>query len=174
MLIGQGGYGKIFKDKFNSEFVVLKLMYYLDEEDMKKEAKFLAKLNHPNIVQIKGICLTESCIMMVFMSLDLQRYGSINAVHSVNDPLLQLSKPSSHGYDFIILKLAQDILNGLSFLHELGVAHRALKPSNIPANNPKKTSDLLQVKLGDFGESWRNIVEAIECMKTHIINVYKG
>ena len=141
-------------------------MDYVDEEDIKKEAKLLAKLNYPNIVQIKGICQTESCIMMEFMSLDLQRYGSINVVHSVNDLLLQLSKPSSHGYDFIILKLAQGILNGLSFLHELCVAHRDMKPSDILVNNPKKTFDLLQVKLDDFGESWGNIVEATECMKT--------
>ena len=89
------------------------------------------------------------------MSLDLlQPYESINVVHSVNDLLLQLSKPSSHGYDSIILKLARGILKGLSFLHELGVAHRDLKPSNILVNNHKKTSDVLQVKLGDFGESW--------------------
>ena len=174
MLIGQGGYGKIFKGKFNSEFEALKVMDYVDEEDIKKEATFLAKLNHPNIVQIKGICLTESCIMMEFMSSDLQRYGSINVVHSVNDLLLQLSKPSSHGYDFIILKLAQGILNGLSFLHEMGVAHTDLKPSNVLVNNPKKTSNLLQVKLGDFGESWGNIVEVSECMKTHTSNVCKG
>ena len=102
VLIGRGGYGKIFKGKFNSEFVELKVMDYIDEEIIKMEAKFLAKLNHLNIVQIKGICLTKSCKMMEFMSLDLQRYGSINVVHSVNDLLLQLSKPSSHGYDFII------------------------------------------------------------------------
>ena len=174
VLIGQRGYGKIFNGKFNSKLVAFKVMDDVDEENIKKEAKFLAKLNHPNILQIKGICLTERCIMMEFMSLDLQRYGSINVVHSVNDLLLQLSKPSSHGHDFIILKLAQVILNELSFLHELGVAHRDLKPSNILANNPKKTSDVLQVKLGDFGESWGNIVEATECMKTHTINVYKG
>ena len=67
VLIGQGEYGKIFKSKFNSEFVALKVMGYIDEKDIKKEAKFLAKLNHPNIIQIKGICLTESCIMMEFM-----------------------------------------------------------------------------------------------------------
>ena len=106
--------------------------------------------------------------------MDLQLYRSINVVHSVNDLLLQLSKPSSHGYDFIILKLAQGILNGLSFLHELGVAQRDLKPSNILVNNPKKTSARLQAKLGHFGESWGNIVEATECIKTHTINVYKG
>ena len=43
VLIGQGGNGKIFKGKFNSEFVALKVMDYIDEEDIKKEAKFLAK-----------------------------------------------------------------------------------------------------------------------------------
>ena len=95
-------------------------------------------------------------------------------VHSVNDLLLQLSKPIIHCYDFIIFKLAQGILNRLSFLHELGVVHRDLKQSNILVNNPKKTSNLLQVKLGDFGESWGNIVEVTECMKTPTINVYNG
>ena len=72
VLIGQGGYGRLFKGKFNLEFVALKVMDYIDKEDIKKEAKFLAKLNHPNIVQVKNICLTESCRMMEFMSLDLQ------------------------------------------------------------------------------------------------------
>ena len=60
-------------------------------------------------------------------------------VHAVKNLLLQLSKPCSHGYDFIILKLAQGILNGLSFLHELSVLQRDLKPSNKLANSPKKT-----------------------------------
>ena len=118
----------------------------VDEEDIKEEVKFLAKLNHSNIVQIKGMCLTEKCIMMEFMSLVLlQPYESINVVHSVNDLLLQLSKPSSYGYDSIILKLARGILKGLSFLHELGVAHRDLKPSNILVNNSKKTSDVYKL-----------------------------
>ena len=80
VLISQGGHGEIFKGKLYSEFVMLKQMDYV-EEDIKKETKFLAKLNHPNIVQIKCICLTESFIMMEFMSLDLQPYRSINVVH---------------------------------------------------------------------------------------------
>ena len=42
----------------------------VDKEDIKKEAKCLAKLNHPNIVQIKDICLTECFLMTKFMSLD--------------------------------------------------------------------------------------------------------
>ena len=108
------------------------------------------------------------------MSLGLQHYGSLNVIHSVNDLFLQFSKLRSLWYGFIILRLAQGILNGLSFFPELGVAHRDLKPSHILVNNPKNTSDLLQVKLGDFGESWGNIVKATECMKAHTINIYKS
>ena len=48
VLIGQGGYGKIFKGKFNWELVTLKVMDYVDEEDIKNEVKFLAKLNPSN------------------------------------------------------------------------------------------------------------------------------
>ena len=60
------------------------------KQGRKQEAKFLAKLSHPNIVQLKCICLTESSMMMEFMLLDLQPYRSINVVHSVNELLLHL------------------------------------------------------------------------------------
>ena len=79
------------------ELVALKVTDYVDDEDIKKEAKFLMKLNHPNVVQVKGICLSEGCIMMEFMILDLKPYGSNTQVHSANDLLMQLSRPVSHG-----------------------------------------------------------------------------
>ena len=71
IVIGQEGYRKIFKGELSSEFVALKVMDYAYEEDIKKEVNFLARLNHPKIVQVKGICVTESCIMMKFMPLNL-------------------------------------------------------------------------------------------------------
>ena len=75
VLIGQVGYGKIFKGERGSEVVALKDMDYVGAEDIKKEVKFLMKLNHPNVVQVKDICLNESCIIMEFMILDLMPYG---------------------------------------------------------------------------------------------------
>ena len=174
VLIGQAGCGKIFQGKRGSELVALKVMHYVDDEDIKKEAKFLMKLNHRNVVQVKGICLSESCIMMGFMILDLKPYGSNTQLHSTNDLLMQFSKTVSHGYKLIILQLAQGILDGLTFLHEMGVSHRDLKPSNIFVSNTKDDLGVLQVKLFDFGESRGNIVQATQCMKTHTINIYKG
>ena len=73
--------------------------------------------------------------------MDVQPYESANVVLSVNYILLQLSKPSSHGYDFIILKLAQGIFDGLSFLYGLGAASIRLNPSNILVTNPINTFD---------------------------------
>ena len=58
---------------------------------------------------------------------------------------------SLKSYDFIITIRPQGIIDNLSFLHDLGVAHRDLNPSNILVNSPKKSSDLSRVKLGDFG-----------------------
>ena len=103
VLIGQGGYGELFKGKRGSELVALKVMDYVDDEDIKKCAKFLMKLNHPNVVQVKGIYLSESCIMMEFMILDLKPYGSNTQVPSANDLLMQLSKRVCRGYELMIL-----------------------------------------------------------------------
>ena len=41
-------------------------------------------------------------------------------------------------------------------------------------SNPKDDFGVLQVKLSDFGESWGNIVQVTQCMKTHTVNIYNG
>ena len=130
--------------------MALKVMDYVDDENIKKEAQFLMTLNHLNVVQGKSICLSESCIMMEFMILYLKPYGSNTQVNSANDLLMQLSKPVCHGYELIILQLAQVILDGPTFLHEMGVSHKDLKPSNILVSNPEDDFGLLQVTLSDF------------------------
>ena len=123
VLIGQGGYGKIFKGKRDSEAVALKVMDYVDDEVIKKEAKFLMKLSHPTVFQVKSICLMECCILMEFTILDLKPYGSNAQVHSANDLLMQLSKPVCHGYELITIHFAQGILDATPFLNEMGVSH---------------------------------------------------
>ena len=105
--------------------------------------------------------------------MDLKPYGTNTQVHSANDLLMQLSKPVCHGCELIILQLAVDIFDGLTFLHEMGVSYRDLKPRNILVSNPKDDIGVLKVKLSDFGESWGNIVQATQCMKTHAVKIYK-
>ena len=71
----------------------------------------------------------------------------------------------------MIPKIAVGVLRGVAYLHSQGVAHRDLKPGNILLSN---TTGELQVKLTDFGESWGNIVNNTNAMKTHTVNVFKG
>ena len=141
-------------------------MDYVDDEDIKKEAKFLMKLNHPNVVQVKGICLSESCIMMEFMILGLKPYGSNIQVHLIfwcSFPVWINHSTTWAGYSWC---------SNISSWN--GLSHRDLKPSNIFVSNTKDDFGVLQVKLSDFGESRGNIVQMTQCMETHTVNIYKS
>ena len=82
-LVVQGAYGKNFKGKRGSDIVALEVFGFAEDDDIIKEARFLSRLNHPNIVQVKGICFQESCMMLEYMLFDLNQYGSNSQVHSI-------------------------------------------------------------------------------------------
>ena len=63
-VIGHGAYGRICKREYQSQEVVLKVLEDVEEEDAKREASFLSKLIHPNIVQFKSICLRVSVLCL--------------------------------------------------------------------------------------------------------------
>ena len=48
LLVGQGAYDKIFKGKWGSHIVALKVFSFAEDDDIIKEAKFLSRLNHLN------------------------------------------------------------------------------------------------------------------------------
>ena len=85
-----------------------------------------------------------------------------------------LARSGIYNYDKLIPDVAKGLLDGLTVLHEKGVAHRDLKPSNVLISNTQQQCQDVLVKLCDFGESWGNIVESTQCFKTHTVNVYKG
>ena len=74
-LIGQGGYGRIYKGEYQSQEVVLKVLEDMGEEDVEREASFLTRLIHPSIVQFKSICLEERTITFEYMAFDLKSMG---------------------------------------------------------------------------------------------------
>ena len=151
---------------------MLKVLEDIDEDDVKREASFLSKLIHPNIVQFKSICLEESSIMLEYKAFDFKKYGVHCSDHSLNELIKQLTKSKCTGYKNIIVKIVEGALNGVLFLHSKWVVHRDLRSSNILISKHRKDHGI-KVKLCDFGESWGNIVVATSYKKTHTTSIYK-
>ena len=126
-LIGQYVYGRIYKGKYQSEEVVLKVLEHIDEEDVKRESSFLSKLISSNIVRFKSICLKESSIIFDYMAFDFKTYGANGSVHSLNELIRQLARSKFTLYKNIIVEIAKGALKGVLFLQSKGVAHWDLK-----------------------------------------------
>ncbi|KAL2332275.1 hypothetical protein Fmac_019856 [Flemingia macrophylla] len=108
----------------------------LDLDDVRREAKTLSLLYHPNILKAHCSFTVESrlWVVMPFMAA-----GSLQSIisHSFPDGL---TEPC-------IAVVLKDTLNALSYLHAQGHLHRDIKAGNILVDSNG------QVKLADFGVS---------------------
>ncbi|MEM9454338.1 MAG: serine/threonine-protein kinase [Myxococcota bacterium] len=126
--IGQGGNGEVFlaTDPKLDRPVALKrqllaprLSRELSERDAQciyNEAQALARLNHPNVVEIYDIGIEgdELVIVMEYVA---------------GQTLRQLEQPLQHWKDTVQLLLG--VARGLHAAHRAGIVHRDIKPSNI-------------------------------------------
>ena len=144
--LGEGGFARVYKarDLELRRIVALKLMKLSGVQSDKdlarfqQEAKFLARLRHPNIVQVFAFEIVDDsypCIVMEFLEgQSLASYLSDNA---------------KMAEDTLIHVLLQ-ICSGLSYAHQLGFVHRDLTASNIiMIGDP----EICEVKIIDFGLS---------------------
>lgn len=114
--------------------------------DIKKEAKFLASLDHPNIVPLLATSNTSSTF-----SLYLPLYKL-----TLSD-LLQSSKPrfapdTLPAFYFLSKHILHQLSSGLSYLHHLGIGHRDVAPSNVVFNEIGTPVWI------DFGTAWSQTI----------------
>ncbi|MGI8966536.1 MAG: protein kinase domain-containing protein, partial [Limisphaerales bacterium] len=138
-LIGKGGMGAVYKarQKELDRIVALKILppgignEAGFAERFSREAKALAKLNHPGIVTIHD-----------FGRADGLYYFVMEFVDGVNlRQLLQGSRISPHE----ALAIVPQICDALQFAHDHGIVHRDIKPENILMDRRGR------VKVADFG-----------------------
>ena len=135
------------KDIFSSVYVadhiylnkkiVLKVLHTANLSDpavlerFKREAKILARLDHPHIIRILDFGHSGSDFYLSF-----EFFDSCNLREILQDRVLDLNEKKN-----IFVQLVQ----GIAAAHQAGIIHRDIKPENILIN------DREQLKIADFG-----------------------
>ncbi|AEO56429.1 hypothetical protein MYCTH_2301373 [Thermothelomyces thermophilus ATCC 42464] len=138
-VVGSGTYGKVFKglNVYTKKLVALKKIRMEGERDgfpvtAVREIKLLRSLSHKNIVQLQEVMVEANDCFMVFEYLSHDLTGLLNHPTYVLQPAHKKN-------------LAQQLFEGLDYLHTRGVLHRDIKAANILVSNEGV------LKLADFG-----------------------
>jgi serine/threonine protein kinase len=128
--LGRGGMAQVFRAYHPQldRYVAVKIL----RSDLVEEAEFLARfrrearavaaLRHPNIVQIFDFDVQDDLYYMVMELLEgntLKAYLNILRVQGWHLPLGEM------------VRIFNDVLAGLAYAHAEGIIHRDLKPANI-------------------------------------------
>ena len=139
-LIGQGGMGAVYEgfDDGLGRKVAIKVTLVDVTRDRKmletfqREAQVVAKLNHPNVVQVYTFGEEKGHPYLV---MELLPGGSLMDRTTVPDPI-------DVGF---LMGVAFEVAEGLNAAHEAGLLHGDIKPENILFD------DKMHAKLVDFG-----------------------
>ena len=143
--LGAGGMGTVYRaeDKKLGKDIALKVVSQDISNEyivrFQNEAKTIAKLNHPNIVDVFDFGFFESDESQLFIAMEFVNGESLAQIIEKNERLSYLD----------LVPIVVQILDGLSNAHNNDVLHRDIKPSNIMVNRNEK--DDVTVKLVDFG-----------------------
>lgn len=136
--VGRGGVGTVYKaldTRFN-KVVAVKVLHHasnaISKEQLRLEAAALARLSHPNIVQVYEVGETQELVYLV------EDY--------IEGPTLAQLIVDGKPLDWIYtVELIRQVGTALAHAHRNGIIHRDVKPTNIIISNEGR------VLLLDFG-----------------------
>ncbi|KAK7324758.1 hypothetical protein VNO77_28582 [Canavalia gladiata] len=140
--LGQGGYGPVYKGRFpGGQHIAVKRLSTVSTqglEEFKNEVVLIAKLQHRNLVRLRGYCIKghEKILLYEYMP-----NKSLDSFIFDRTRTLLLDWPRR--FDIIV-----GIARGLLYLHQdsrLRVIHRDMKTSNILLDED------MEPKISDFG-----------------------
>ncbi|CAH2047153.1 unnamed protein product [Thlaspi arvense] len=142
-MIGQGTYSNVYRarDLETNRIVALKKVRFanMDPESvrfMAREIIILRRLNHPNVMKLEGLIIsnTSGSMYLVFEYMDHDLSGLAST------PGIKFSQAQIKCY-------MKQLLVGLEHCHSCGVLHRDIKGSNLLLDRNNN------LKIGDFGLS---------------------
>ncbi len=142
--LGRGGMAQVYKAYHPQldRYVAVKMLRsdLLDEKDFlarfRREARSVAALRHPNIVQVHDFDVHENQYYMVMELLEGNSLKTILHAYRANGQKMPLGQ---------IVRVLSDVLAGLGFAHQEKIIHRDIKPANIMLTKSG------QAVLTDFG-----------------------
>jgi serine/threonine protein kinase len=138
--LGEGSMGEVWKGHHTSLDmpVAIKFLFHGDHKELpmrfRREAKLMARVRHPNIVQIMDFGLVEDTpyiVMELLSGVDLddwrvREHDTMQWKH--------------------LRRIGKQLSSGLEALHLEGITHRDIKPANLMILNEQ-----LDLKIVDFG-----------------------
>ncbi|GJP79917.1 hypothetical protein CLOP_g10131 [Closterium sp. NIES-67] len=158
LVLGEGGYGKVYKGVLNGEPVAIKKATEKrrhDGVDFKNEIEMLTAVSHGNLVKLTGFCVEKDEQLLVF---EFMEGGALDAWIRGSSTERILSWRER-------MRIALDAANALHYLHremKPGIIHRDIKPANI------LLTASLEAKVADFGIS-KSLPERGELVQEKII-----
>jgi len=136
-LLGVGHFSKVFRGTWQGQPAAVKKInlsaHYDSLEALRREGQIQVKLAHPNIVQL---FMSKQQANVLYYVLELMEAADLcEMVYTYKIPLGPLA----------CLRIAQDMVAGLDYLHAQGFLHRDIKPENILFNHR------MEAKIADFG-----------------------
>ncbi len=132
-VIGRGGMASVYRgyDVHLQRYAAVKvigahLVTDADHEDYRqrflREARAIARLNHPNIVGVYQFGEIEGLYYMAMVLIEGRNLSQIMKEQAASGHLLPRQQ---------VVRIIRDIAAALDFAHASGVIHRDVKPSNI-------------------------------------------
>lgn len=145
-LIGEGSYSKVKEgiDSVTLERRAIKIMKKQrlkkipnGEENVRRETKLMAKLNHKNVIKLVDIIYNEEKQKLYI----IMEY-CLTVLQELFDRAPNNKLPISQAHYYFV-----QLLDGLDYLHSQGIIHKDIKPSNLLINNSNV------IKITDLGVS---------------------
>jgi serine/threonine protein kinase len=155
--LGEGNFGIVYKGvwtRSNGEWdeVAVKMLKDFNdpasEDEIQRELNIMKRLNHENVVRIRGVLPNDGIIVMEFV-----REGSL-------DNYLRTHKDHIR-FPVQLFIFADNICEGMDYLCRQGIIHRDLAARNILVANDE------QVKISDFGLARQPMEKDYYMMTSH-------
>ncbi|NQT15878.1 MAG: serine/threonine protein kinase, partial [Planctomycetes bacterium] len=152
--LGRGGMGVVYKARQEglNRLVALKMILaggHADEESLRRfqaEAEAVAKLHHPNIVQIHEIGQHEG---RPFFALEYVDGGTLHE-RLAGTPLLPRDAA----------ELTEQLARAVDYAHQRGIVHRDLKPANVLLEQSGESTAESQTQRGSSSGVRRSTIAA--------------